>query len=49
MSSDRQTIRMAWLAGLGDEIERYRDIAREVDNLGEITIDDRVRLRSGWE
>jgi Zn-dependent peptidase ImmA (M78 family) len=32
-SPDRKTIRMAWLAGLGDEIDKYRHIAREVDNV----------------
>jgi hypothetical protein len=32
-SPERETIRMAWLAGLGDEFGKYRDIAREVDNV----------------
>ncbi len=32
-SPDRETIRMAWLAGLGDEFDRYCDIAREVDGV----------------
>jgi Zn-dependent peptidase ImmA (M78 family) len=30
-SPDRETIRMAWLAGLGDDMEKYRQVARAVD------------------
>jgi len=30
-SSDRDTTRMAWLAGLGDQVDRYRAAARVVD------------------
>jgi Zn-dependent peptidase ImmA (M78 family) len=33
MSPERETRRMAWLAGLGDETERYSEIARAVDNV----------------
>jgi Zn-dependent peptidase ImmA (M78 family) len=30
-SRERETTRMAWLAGLGDDLDRYRQVAREVD------------------
>lgn len=32
-SPNHETIRMAWLAGLGDEFDRYAHIAREVDGV----------------
>jgi len=31
-SADRVTSRMAWLAGLGDDMERYRQVAQAVDD-----------------
>jgi Zn-dependent peptidase ImmA (M78 family) len=41
-SPDRETVRMAWLAGLGVEAERYAQAAREVDAVLE-TADPEVR------